>query len=52
MFQKLTAIEFAIFSLLPMQIGMKHLKVITDNSTAKSYINMQGLVVIVQQYHT
>ena len=39
---ELTAIKFAIFSLLPLQIGTKHLRVMTDNSTAISYINRQG----------
>ena len=33
---ELTAIKFAIFSLLPLQIGTKHLKVMTNNSTAIS----------------
>ena len=39
---ELTAIKFAIFSLLPLQIGTKHLRIMTDNSTAISYINRQG----------
>ena len=40
---ELTAIKFAIFSLLlPLQIGTKHLRVMTDNSTAISYMNRQG----------
>ena len=39
---ELTAIKFAIFSLLPLPTGTKHLRVMTDNSTAISYINRQG----------
>ena len=39
---ELTAIKFAIFSLLPLQMGTKHLRVMNDNSTAISYINRQG----------
>ena len=31
---ELTAIKFAIFPLLPLQIGTKHLRVMIDNSTA------------------
>ena len=31
---ELTAIKYAVFSLLPLQIGTKHLRVITGNSTA------------------
>ena len=41
---ELTAIKFVAFSLLPLQVGMKYLEVMTDNSTAISYINRQGLV--------
>ena len=41
---ELTGIKFAIFSLLPLQIGSKHLRVMTDNSTAISYINREGRV--------
>ena len=37
-----TAIKFAIFSLLPLQVGKKRLRVMTDNITASSYINRQG----------
>ena len=37
-----TKFAFAIFSLLPLQIETKHLRVMTDNSTAISYINRQG----------
>ena len=36
---ELTAIKFAIVSLLPLQIGTKYLRVMTDNSTAISYVN-------------
>ena len=36
---ELTAIKFAIFSLLPLQLGKKHLRV---SSTAISYTNRQG----------
>ena len=39
---ELTAIKFAIFSLLSQRIGIKHLRVMIDNSTAISYINRQG----------
>ena len=39
---ELTAMKFAIFSLLPLQVGKKHLKVMTDNITAISYINRKG----------
>ena len=39
---ELTATKFAIFSLLPQQVGIKHLRVMTDDSTAMSYINRQG----------
>ena len=39
---ELSAIKFAVFSLLPLQEGMKYLRVMTDNSTAISYINRQG----------
>ena len=39
---ELTAIKFAIFYLLLLQEGMKHLRVMTDNSAAISYINRQG----------
>ena len=35
------AIKFSIFSLLPLHVGVKHLRLITDNSTAISYINRQ-----------
>ena len=36
---ELAAIKCAIFSLLPLQLGTKHFRVMTDNSTAISYIN-------------
>ena len=36
---ELAAIKYAIFSLLPLQIGTKHFRVMTDNGTAISYIN-------------
>ena len=38
---ELNAIKFSIFSLLPLQVGVKHLRLITDNNTAISYINRQ-----------
>ena len=41
---ELTAIKFAIVSLLPLQIGTKYLRVMTDNSTTISYVNRQGRV--------
>ena len=41
---ELTATKFVIFSLLPLRVGLKYLEVMTDNSTAISYINRQGLV--------
>ena len=31
---ELTAITFALFSLLPLQVGITHLGVMTDNNTA------------------
>ena len=39
---ELTAIKFAVFFLLPLQVGIKHLRIMTDNRTAISYINRQG----------
>ena len=41
---ELTATKFVIFSLLSLRVGLKYLEVMTDNSTAISYINRQGLV--------
>ena len=38
---ELNAIKFSIFSLLPLQVAVKHHRLITDNSTAISYINRQ-----------
>ena len=38
---EVNAIKFSIFSLLPLIVGVKHLRLITDNSTAISYINRQ-----------
>ena len=36
---ELTATKLAIFSLLPLQVGIKHLRVMTHDNTAMSYIN-------------
>ena len=36
---ELTAIKSAIFYLISPQVGMKHVRVVTDNITGISYIN-------------
>ena len=38
---ELTAIKSAIFYLISPQVGMKHVRVVTDNITGISYINRQ-----------
>ena len=38
---ELTAITFALFSLLPLQVGITHLGVMTDNSTAISHMGQE-----------
>ena len=39
---ELTTIKFAISYFLPLKLDMKHVRIMTDNSTAISYINKQG----------
>ena len=39
---ELLAIKHALSSFLPLFPNMKHLRIMTDNSTSVSYINKQG----------
>ena len=40
---EILAIKFAVSSLLHLQSGIKHVRIMSDNATAISYINRQGV---------